>query len=219
MCVCTQLLSRVLLFATPWTVATRLLYPWEFLGKNTGVGCHLLLQGVFPTQGSNLHLLCLLHCKQILYHWAIREAPWNICIPCEYPQKSTTAEALNDNEDKITFWGCQMTVSPFPPVLSLCFFLFQCFLQRLVFRVSMAAPTWLCKGPPRQILLPPLLSSQLPNSRSQQWALVDQLANRVDYLDLLPERRRQRFVLPEINNSGYGFAFCKHHHRHTYWSS
>ena len=63
----------------------------------------------------------------------------------------------------------------------------------------MAAPTWLCKGPPRQILLPPLLSSQLPNSRSQQWALVDQLANRVDYLDLLPERRRQRFVLPVIN--------------------
>ena len=29
-------------------------------GKNTGVGCHLLLQGIFPTQGSNPHLLCLL---------------------------------------------------------------------------------------------------------------------------------------------------------------
>ena len=27
------------------------------LSKNTGVGCHFLLQGVFPTQGSNLHLL------------------------------------------------------------------------------------------------------------------------------------------------------------------
>ena len=34
-------------------------------GKNTGVGCHSLLQGIFPTQGSNLGLL---HCKQILYH-------------------------------------------------------------------------------------------------------------------------------------------------------
>ena len=32
---------------------TRLLWPWEFLGKNTGVGCHFLLQGIFPTQGSN----------------------------------------------------------------------------------------------------------------------------------------------------------------------
>ena len=30
-------------------------------GKNTGVGCHALLQGVFPTQGSNPGLLCLLH--------------------------------------------------------------------------------------------------------------------------------------------------------------
>ena len=29
--------------------------------KNTGVGCHALLQGIFPTQGSNPHLLCLLH--------------------------------------------------------------------------------------------------------------------------------------------------------------
>ena len=30
-------------------------------GKNIGVGCHTLLQGIFPTQGSNLYLLCLLH--------------------------------------------------------------------------------------------------------------------------------------------------------------
>ena len=30
-------------------------------GKNTGVGCHALLQGIFPTQGLNLHLSCLLH--------------------------------------------------------------------------------------------------------------------------------------------------------------
>ena len=29
-------------------------------GKNTKVGCHFLLQGIFPTQGSNPHLLCLL---------------------------------------------------------------------------------------------------------------------------------------------------------------
>ena len=31
------------------------------LSKNTGVGCHALLQGIFLTQGSNLHLLSLLH--------------------------------------------------------------------------------------------------------------------------------------------------------------
>ena len=34
-------------------------------GKNTGVGCHALLQGIFSTQGSNPGLL---HCRQILYH-------------------------------------------------------------------------------------------------------------------------------------------------------
>ena len=40
---------------------TRLLNPWNSPGKNTGVGCHALLQGIFPTQGSNLPLLCLLN--------------------------------------------------------------------------------------------------------------------------------------------------------------
>ena len=39
--------------------------PWNSLGKNTGVGSHSLLQGIFPTQGLNLGLL---HCRQILYH-------------------------------------------------------------------------------------------------------------------------------------------------------
>ena len=34
---------------------------WDSPGKNTAVGCHFLLQGIFPTQGSNLWLLCLLH--------------------------------------------------------------------------------------------------------------------------------------------------------------
>ena len=36
---------------------TRLLCPLDSPGKNTGVGCHFLLQGIFPTQGSNPHLL------------------------------------------------------------------------------------------------------------------------------------------------------------------
>ena len=39
----------------------RLLCPWNFPGKNTGVGCHCLLQGIFLTQGSNLRLCRLLH--------------------------------------------------------------------------------------------------------------------------------------------------------------
>ena len=39
---------------------TRLLCPWDSPGKNTGVGGHALLQGIFPTQGSHP---CLLHCR------------------------------------------------------------------------------------------------------------------------------------------------------------
>ena len=38
-----------------------LLCPWDSPGKNTGVGCHALLQGIFPTQGSNPCLLRFLH--------------------------------------------------------------------------------------------------------------------------------------------------------------
>ena len=38
-------------------IFTRLLCLWDFPGKNTGEGCHFLLQGIFLTQGSNLHLL------------------------------------------------------------------------------------------------------------------------------------------------------------------
>ena len=43
----------------------RLLCPWSFPGKNTGMGCHSLLSGIFPTQGLNQGLL---HFRQILYH-------------------------------------------------------------------------------------------------------------------------------------------------------
>ena len=44
--------------------ARLLLHPWDFPGKDTAVGCHSLLQGIFPTQGSNPELL---HCRRIPY--------------------------------------------------------------------------------------------------------------------------------------------------------
>ena len=51
-------LSRSLLFATPRTLRTaRLCSPWDFPGKNTEIGCHFLLQGIFLTQEPNLPLL------------------------------------------------------------------------------------------------------------------------------------------------------------------
>ena len=42
-------------------------------GKTTRMGCHALLQGIFPTQGSNPGLL---HCRQILYHLSHQVSPW-----------------------------------------------------------------------------------------------------------------------------------------------
>ena len=44
---------------------TRRFCPWDALGKNIGVGYHILLQEIFPTQGLNLGLL---HYRWILYH-------------------------------------------------------------------------------------------------------------------------------------------------------
>ena len=52
--------SRVPLFASPGNETTRLLCPWDFLHKNTGLGCHFLLKGIFPTQGLNPYFLHLL---------------------------------------------------------------------------------------------------------------------------------------------------------------
>ena len=51
-------------------IPTRPLCPWDSPGKNTRVGSHSLLQGIFFTQGSNLGLL---HCRQILYHLSLKE--------------------------------------------------------------------------------------------------------------------------------------------------
>ena len=60
---------------------TRLLCLWNSLGKNTGMGCHFLLQGIFQAQGSNSCLLCLLH-------WQTDSLPlvppWNFIINVKY---------------------------------------------------------------------------------------------------------------------------------------
>ena len=65
-------LSHVLLFATPWTIAHLAPLSMDFSWKTTGVGSHSILQGIFPTQGSNPGLL---YCRQILYHLSTRVAP------------------------------------------------------------------------------------------------------------------------------------------------
>ena len=65
LCCCLVTKSYPILFVTHRLWPGRLLCPWDFPGKNTGVGCHFLLQGIFLTQGLNSHLL----------HWWVDSLP------------------------------------------------------------------------------------------------------------------------------------------------
>ena len=61
--------------------------PWNSPGKNTGVGSHSLLQGIFPTQRSNPGIL---HCRWLLYQLSHQESPkiaqsyLTLCNPIDY---------------------------------------------------------------------------------------------------------------------------------------
>jgi len=60
-CCCVCSVAQLCPFLCDPTDYSLLLRPWDFPGKNIGVSCHFLPQGIFPTQGSNLCLLGLLH--------------------------------------------------------------------------------------------------------------------------------------------------------------
>ena len=72
-------LSRVQLFVTPWTAVHQA--PWNSPGKNSGVGCHFLLQGIFPTQGSNPgHLHCGQTLYQLSHQWVLSQGKFKSCL-------------------------------------------------------------------------------------------------------------------------------------------
>ena len=68
---------------------TRLLCPWDFPGNSTGVECYFLLQGIFPTPGSNPGLP---HCRQTLY-----------CLSHQGSPKDESKEGYNSMS--MVFWG------------------------------------------------------------------------------------------------------------------
>ena len=70
------MLSSVQLLPPHEPQPARLLQTWRFPGKNTGVGCHFLLQGIFLTQESNPGLL---HCRQIFYQLSYKGSPSDAC--------------------------------------------------------------------------------------------------------------------------------------------
>ena len=79
-----QLLRSVWPFCDP-TGVTGLLCSWDFSGRNTGMSCHFLLQGIFPTQGSNSNILLG---SWILYHGATWDHPTvnaSLRVSCAVP--------------------------------------------------------------------------------------------------------------------------------------
>ena len=72
---------------------TRLLCPWASPGKNTGVGCHALLQGIFPAQGSNSGLP---HCRGILYHLSHQEVLVMPTFKTEIPTRRSHQPILKE---------------------------------------------------------------------------------------------------------------------------
>ena len=67
-------------------------------GKNTGVDCHFLLQGIFPTQGSNPGLL---HCRQILYQRGNHQGS-----PCIYYKMVTKISLVPPRPDSQKLGEC-----------------------------------------------------------------------------------------------------------------
>ena len=96
------------------------LCPWDFPGKNTGMSCHFLLQGIFPTQGSNLGLP---HCRQTLHRLshqgspsvvknlvAMQEITCNTGDPGMIPGSGRSLE--EENGCSILAWEIQWTEEP-----------------------------------------------------------------------------------------------------------
>ena len=89
--------SRTWLKQLSSSSSSKLLCPWSSLGKNTGLGCHSLLQGIFMTQGSNPGLL---HCRQILYqlsYWSGLSFP----SPGDFPYPGIKPRSLALQADSL----------------------------------------------------------------------------------------------------------------------
>ena len=82
---------------------TRLLCPWNSSGKNTWVGCHFLLLGIFPTQGLNL---VLLHCRQIFFFFFFlpSEPKGKPCME-HYSSKNAICSNIDRSRNYHTKWS------------------------------------------------------------------------------------------------------------------
>ena len=107
------------------------------------MGFHALLQEIFLIQGSNLHLLRLLHCRQILYRWATGKPRypgcwsqgWSVLFPMPSPPQPETRPAA---------WGLQLLAATIPcptTILRWCTGSARSQWQR---QPPLPLPTWMC---------------------------------------------------------------------------
>ena len=107
--------------------------PWDSPGKNTGVGCHFLLQGIFCSKGSNLVSCIFCIGRWILYHWAspqfssVAQLCPNICDPmdCSMPGLPVNHQHLELTQTHThhvsdTIQPDHPLSSPSSPALNLC---------------------------------------------------------------------------------------------------
>ena len=104
---------------------TRLLCPWDSPGKNSGVGCHCLFQGIFLTQGS------ILHCRQTVYQLSHQGSPRN-SLPGLY--------FLSNRSN----WGA--VVCFYPTYYNHC-----CDLMVICILANLAATVWMSAWLPRLV--------------------------------------------------------------------
>ena len=98
----------------------RILCPWDFPGKNTGVGCHFLPQAIFPTQWLNPQLLHWQADSLPLSHWGSTSPPAKCAPPIKSPFLSKLDEkglllktkgALIKTVNKVNLWVPFLSVS------------------------------------------------------------------------------------------------------------
>ena len=150
-------LSRVRLLATPWTAAYQAPLSWDFPGKNTGVGCHFLLQCMkvksesevaqsCPTLSNPMD--CSLPGSSIMGF--SRQGHWSgVSLPSEVTSSQNTLQPLRVQE--LHTWATSCGIPAHPTSMSLIMFLS---LLKSLFGSLLIHHPISAQGPPRPRSLP-----------------------------------------------------------------
>ena len=222
MCVYAKLLQSCLTVQPYGLQPAGLLCPWDSPGKNTGMGCHALLQWIFPTQGLNPRLSCLLHWQagtlpppppgKFLHgtpmkksqQSQIRTPTSTLGSKASYRKKPETTKAWEDMSPRHRFlrWKPGKRQGT----------------QHTSFSNSKKHLTW-SKIPLRQQPAPPpLLLDPKTTTKSATWRLFCR-KDQKDHKNINPERRKMLRENSEfVSVSNYIVIFCSHfkinHHSH-----